>query len=82
MDDNTQPEKPAKAKTAKASKGHIKLTSHPSQRAAASPLRCNHPRAKNLIGAFHQPIGVVIDTDETKALEQLQPFLQAPLLQR
>jgi GTP cyclohydrolase II len=38
MNDNTQPDKPAKPKGSKASKGHIKLTSHPSQRAAASPL--------------------------------------------
>ena len=28
----------------------------------------NHPRGKNLIGAFHQPAGVVIDTDVLKSL--------------
>jgi 3-dehydroquinate synthase len=28
----------------------------------------NHPRAKNLIGAFHQPIGVWIDTDTLASL--------------
>lgn len=28
----------------------------------------NHPQAKNLIGAFHQPLGVIIDTDAFKTL--------------
>ena len=28
----------------------------------------NHPQGKNLIGAFHQPLGVVIDTATLKTL--------------
>jgi 3-dehydroquinate synthase len=28
----------------------------------------NHPRAKNIIGAFHQPVGVWIDTDTLQTL--------------
>jgi 3-dehydroquinate synthase len=38
--------------------------------AVGGKVGVNHPRAKNIIGAFHQPVGVWIDTD---ALATLPP---------
>jgi GTP cyclohydrolase II len=39
MNENSLPEKPAKGPSKSAGKGHIKLTSHPSQRGAAWPVQ-------------------------------------------
>jgi 3-dehydroquinate synthase len=36
--------------------------------AVGGKVGVNHPRAKNIIGAFHQPIGVWIDTDHLATL--------------
>ncbi len=52
MDNNKQPDKSTRAP----SKGHIKLTSHPSQRAAASPIAWGAPSAEArgpVVGAVH-----------------------------
>jgi 3-dehydroquinate synthase len=36
--------------------------------AVGGKVGVNHPRAKNIIGAFHQPVGVWIDTDALQTL--------------